>query len=178
VRLWDLWLSGGIVRRGATTLLPPGELVRDTVSGTAVRAEPEATGSTISVRGRLFKALYADAWALAWNDTTALYRPRYQSRSELYVQTALLDRFPRGNFGLLASLAHEYRSRVLFAQPDGSVRVAPDARTLAFKLEIRIQTAVLSYQFRNLMQERYSLVPGFPMPRQTQFYGVRWEFWN
>ena len=67
---------------------------------------------------------------------------------------------------------------MLFAQPDGSVRIAPDARTLAFKLEIRIQTAVLSYQFRNLLQERYSLVPGFPMPRQTQFYGVRWEFWN
>jgi hypothetical protein len=178
VRLWDFWVSGGIVRRAATTLLPPGELVRDTTSGTAVRTEGEATGSTVSVRGRLFKAVHADAWALAWNDTTALYRPRYQSRSELYVQTPLLGRFPRGNFGLLASLAHEYRSRVLFAQPDGSVRVAPDARTLAFKLEIRIQTAVISYQFRNLLQERYSLVPGFPMPRQTQFYGVRWEFWN
>ena len=54
----------------------------------------------------------------------------------------------------------------------------PDVRTLAFKLEIRVQTAVVSYQFRNVLQERYQLVPGFQMPRQTQFYGVRWEFWN
>jgi hypothetical protein len=29
-----------------------------------------------------------------------------------------------------------------------------------------------------VLQERYELVPGFLMPRQTQFYGVRWEFWN
>jgi hypothetical protein len=49
---------------------------------------------------------------------------------------------------------------------------------IAFKLEIRIQTAVVSYQFRNLLQERYQQVPGFPYPRQSQFYGVRWEFWN
>jgi hypothetical protein len=178
VRLWDLWITGGILRRAATTLLPPGELTADTTSGTAVRTEGEATATTLGVRGRLFHALYADAWAVAWNDTVGLYRPRYQTRSELFLKTNLLDRFPRGQFGLLASLAHEYRSRVRFAQPDGSLRIAPDVRTLAFKLEIRIQTAVLSYQFRNVMQERYSYVPGFPMPRQTQFYGVRWEFWN
>ena len=59
-----------------------------------------------------------------------------------------------------------------------SVRIAPGFRALAFRLEIRIQTAVVSYQFRNLLQEKYAQVPGFFMPRQTQFYGVRWEFWN
>ena len=111
-------------------------------------------------------------------DSTGLYRPRYQTRSELYVQTNLLQRFPRGNFGLLTSLAHEYRSSSRFAQADGSERSVAGFRTLAFKLEIRIQTAVVSYQFRNLLQERYAQVPGFIMPRQTQFYGVRWDFWN
>jgi hypothetical protein len=46
-------------------------------------------------------------------------------------------------------------------------------------LEIRVQTAVVSYQFRNVLQERrYRLIPGFVMPRQTQLYGVRWDFWN
>jgi hypothetical protein len=53
-----------------------------------------------------------------------------------------------------------------------------DSRVISFKLEIRVQTAVVSYQFRNVLQERYSLVPGFAMPRQTQFYGIRWDFWN
>ena len=178
VRLGDLWLSGGIIRRDATTLIPPAELIADTVIGTAVRTEGEATARTAAIRGRLFKSLYADAWGIAWNDSTGLYRPRYQSRGELYLQTNLLNRFPKGNFGLLASLAHEYRSSARFPLPGDSVVSIPDVRTLAFKLEIRVQTAVVSYQFRNVLQERYQLVPGFIMPRQTQFYGVRWDFWN
>ena len=45
-------------------------------------------------------------------------------------------------------------------------------------VEIRVQTAVVSYQFRNVLQQRYLEVPGFVMPRQTQLYGVRWDFWN
>ena len=32
--------------------------------------------------------------------------------------------------------------------------------------------------YRNVLQERYRLIPGFQMPRQTQLYGVRWDFWN
>ena len=178
VRLADFWISGGVIRRGATTLLPPAELIRDTVVGTSVRTEGEATAQTVAVRGRLFKALYADAWGIAWSDSGGYYRPRYQSRAELYIQTNLLDRFPRGNFGLLTSLAHEYRSSVRFPLPGDSSVTTGHIRTLAFKLEIRIQTAVVSYQFRNLLQERYSFVPGFQMPRQTQFYGIRWDFWN
>lgn len=178
VRLGDLWVSGGLIRRGATTLMPPGEIVTDTVVGSAVRTEEEATARTVAVRGRLFKSLYADAWGIAWDDTAGFYRPRYQSRAELYIQTSLLDRFPKGNFGLLTSLAHEYRSKVSFPLPGDSVITTGHIRTLAFKLELRIQTAVVSYQFRNVLQERYQLVPGFSMPRQTQFYGVRWEFWN
>jgi hypothetical protein len=179
IRLRDLWESAGIMRRGATTLIPPSELViRGDTSGSAVRVEGEATARTLSVRGRLYRAINADAWAVAWSDTTGLYRPRYQTRSELYIQTNLLDRFPKGNFGLLASLAHEYRSTTRFPTRGKGVLDVGDSRTIAFRLEIRIQTAVVSYQFRNLLQERYSLVPGLNMPRQTQFYGVRWEFWN
>ncbi|HKH90209.1 MAG TPA: Plug domain-containing protein [Gemmatimonadaceae bacterium] len=178
VRLGELWISGGLIRRGATTLLPPAELIRDTVIGTAVRLEGKATARTVAMRGRLFKSLYADAWGIAWDDTTGLYRPRYQSRGELYIQTNLLNRFPSGNFGLFASLAHEYRSTVRFALPGTGLITAGDVRTVAFRLEIRVQTAVVSYQFRNLLQERYQLVPGFYLPRQTQFYGVRWDFWN
>jgi hypothetical protein len=177
VRVRDLWLSVGVLKRGPTILLPPAELDSSYAKLSAMRTEQEATGKTAAVRGRLWRAVNVDAWAVAWNDSTGLYRPRYQTRSELYIQTSLLDRFPRGNFGLLASLAHEYRSNTRFASGD-TVRVAPGFRRVDFKLEIRIQTAVVSYQFRNVLQERYQEIPGFPMPRQTQFYGVRWDFWN
>ena len=177
VRLRDVWVSGGVLRRGATTLLPPAELGLTYTRPSTLRAEGEATGATVALRGRLYRAVNVDAWAVRWNDSTGLYRPQYQTRSELYIQTNLLNRFPRGNFGLLGSLAHEYRSNTRFDSGD-TVRVAQGFRSLAFKLEIRIQTAVVSYQFRNLLQEKYAPVPGFFLPRQTQFYGVRWDFWN
>ena len=178
VKLRDVWVSGGILRRGATTLLPPAELGVAYARPGALRIEPEATGATLAMRGRLYRALNVDAWAVRWNDSTGFYRPQYQTRSELYLQTNLLNRFPRGNFGLLGSLAHEYRSNARFAVPGDTVRIAQGFRTVAFKLELRIQTAVVSYQFRNLLQEKYAQVPGFFLPRQTQFYGVRWDFWN
>ncbi|HEX5972580.1 MAG TPA: Plug domain-containing protein [Gemmatimonadaceae bacterium] len=180
IRVHDLWFIGGVLRRGATTLLPASGMDEDSAysrSG-AARVEGQATATTAAIRGRIYGPLHADAWAVAWSDTTGLYRPRYQTRSELYLQTNLLQRFPRGNFGLLASLAHEYRSSSRFAQADGSIRSVAGFRRLDFKLELRIQTAVVSYQFRNVLQERYAEVPGFIMPRQTQFYGVRWDFWN
>jgi hypothetical protein len=178
LRLRDVWVSGGVLRRGATTLLPPAEFDTAAARPRALRVEGEATGATVALRGRLYRAINVDAWAVRWSDSTGLYRPRYQTRSELYIQTNLLERFPRGNFGLLASLAHEYRGNARFVTVGDSVRVARAFRTVAFKLEIRIQTAVLSYQFRNLLQEKYAEVPGFFMPRQLQFYGIRWDFWN
>jgi hypothetical protein len=177
VRLRDVWLSGGVIRRGATTLLPAADFDSSYGRPTAMRIEGAATAATASIRGRLYKAVNVDAWGIAWNDSTGLYRPRYQTRSELYIQTNLLDKFPRGNFGLLASLAHEYRSNARFAAGD-TVNTALGFRSVAFKVEIRIQTAVVSYQFRNLLQESYAQAPGFRLPRQTQFYGVRWDFWN
>jgi hypothetical protein len=178
IKLFDVWLSAGMLRRAATTLLPAANLDTSYSRPGAMRVEGQATATTLSARGRLYKAINVDASALAWTDSTGLYRPKYQTRSELYIQTSLLDRFPRGNFGLLASVAHEYRSSARFALADGSVRTAAGFRTLNFKLEIRIQSAVVSYQFRNLLQEKFAEVPGYNLPRQTQFYGVRWEFWN
>lgn len=178
VRVRDVWLSGGIMRRGKTTLLAPAVFGTEYEGSAAVRREGDVSARTLAARGRLWRAVNVDAWAVAWNDSLGFYRPRYQTRSELYIQSNLLNRFPNGNFGLLTSLAHEYRSNSLFATSGDSVRVAPGYRMITFKLEIRIQTAVVSYQFRNLLQEKYQQVPGFPYPRQSQFYGVRWEFWN
>ena len=178
IRIRDLWVSAGVIRRGPTTLLPPAELGGVYQSRDVWRTEGTATARTLSVRGRLYRAVYADAWAVAWGDSLGLYRPQYQTRSELYLQTNLLDRFPKGNFGLLTSIAHEYRSSSLFPVDATNNRSAGGYRLLSFKIEIRVQTAVVTYQFRNLLQERYAEIPGFLMARQTQFYGVRWDFWN
>lgn len=177
VRLAGLWFSGGIMRRDGALLAPP------LVFSQAYQPveSPEAIGAVAAIRGRLYKALRANVMAVRWNDSSGFYRPRYQARSELYVATNWLSRFPSGNFGILASAVHEYRSTTHFPillENQEIVATVGDSRTYNLQLEIRIVNAVLSYQFRNVRGDLYQLLPGYTMPRQTQYYGVRWEFWN
>jgi len=195
IRLLGLWLGGGVVRRDSLLLDPPivyGSLwVDTTINGATTRIhrntllpvlEPPATGLTARIDGPLYKAIRANVFAIRWNDSAGYYRPRYQTRSEIYLQTNWLSRFPSGNFGVLISLSHEYRSQTLFPfSRTGTNPIpvsVPDSRTLNFHLEIRIVSATAFYQFRNMSGQPYELVPGYVMPRLNQFYGVRWEFWN
>jgi hypothetical protein len=173
VRVGEVWLGGGVIRRAGASLAAPTIYSRRFEP----RTEPAATGGFATIRGRLWGPLHADVSAIQWQDGGGFYRPRYQARSELYVATTLPKRFPSGNFGLLASLLHEYRSHTLFPTATGADR-AGGYRVLSGLIEIRILQAVLTYQYRNLLVEDYVTLPGYLMPRQSQFYGVRWEFWN
>lgn len=191
IRLLDLWLIGGLMRRDSTFLPPPlmFATTRDTTGGQpsvigtpyVTTAAPAAIGITAALRGTLYQALRADLEAIRWNDSAGFYRPHWQTRSEVYLSTNWLSRFPSGNFGVLVALTHEYRSRTYFpitANGGTTVASVPDAKVYNFHIEFRILSAILSYQFRNLIGYPYQTVPGLLMPRQTQFYGVRWEFWN
>jgi len=173
LRIHGLWLIGGILRRDSTLIAPAREFDTSYIS---VRA-PGATGFEAAVRGTLWRFIGADVWGVRWNDSTGAYRPQYQTRSELYVRTNLAKQFPSNNFGLMASIIHEYRSNVHFpslisSQPS----IGTGYRTLSLLLEIRVVSATISWQFRNMLGERYSEIGGFVMPRQMNFYGVRWSF--
>jgi hypothetical protein len=174
LRLRGLWFIGGIVRRDSVRLTGPR------VFDTTFAATPSATatGVSASIRGRLWGPFYANVFGIRWSDSAGLYRPQFQTRSELYVSTNLIERFPSGNFGLLGSIVHEYRSATRFPMTTGGFDRTGGYRTYSTLLEIRIADAVVSWQFRNFLGERYSQVPGFSAPRQTNFYGVRWQFWN
>jgi hypothetical protein len=173
VRIRELWIGGGLLQRGAVAVRAPLVL-----TGTLVPViEPSATGIFVSAHGRIVGPLFVDAYGVQWNDSAGHYRPRYQARSQLYVQSNFLTRFPSGNFGLIAAVTHEYRSHTLFPSAN-ETRRAGGYRIIGGLLEIRIQEAVATYQFRNLLLERYAQVPGLEAARQTQYYGVRWPFWN
>ncbi len=173
LRLGDLWLSGGLLVRDATQLAAP--LVYDTAF---VAAEEERqTGVFASIQGRLWRGIRADVHGVAW-DTAGLYRPKYQTRSDVFIRTTLPRRFPSGNFGFRSSVRHDYRSPVYFPRRDGSLGRTNTSRVLTGLLEIRIVNAILFFQTRNFLRDEYELVPGYQMPRQVQLYGVRWEFWN
>ncbi len=174
LRLYTLWFIGGVMRRDSTTLSAPK--LFDTLF--TPRADEAAIGATAAIRGQLWRLLHVDLSAVRWNDSLGFYRPQYQTRSELFIQTNLLERFPTNDFGIKASAVHEYRSGMRFPVGTSAVVSEPGYRTISTLLEIRILSATLSWQFRNVIGERYFQVPTFVMPRQTNFYGVRWEFLN
>ena len=174
LRIHDFWVGGGTIMRGAAALAAPS-LVNDSLT---IAREPSATATFITLQGRVWRGIHADAFALKWSDSTGLYRPQYQTHSLLYISTALLDRFPRNTFHFYLGLTHEYRSATYFPMGDAGLERVPGYRTIGAQLEIRIERAVLSYRFTNALGEKYSQVPGFLMPRQSSVYGVRWEFWN
>jgi hypothetical protein len=173
IRLHQLWLIGGVLRRDSALLAPAREYDTSYIAQHA----PGATGFEAAFRGQLWGPLGADVYGIRWNDSTGAYRPQYQTRAELYVRTNLRNRFPSNNFGLMASVIHEYRSDVHFpslASPQPSIGTG--FRTISLLLEIRVVSATISWQFRNMLGERYSEIGGFVMPRQMNFYGVRWSF--
>lgn len=173
VRVGRLWLSGGVMRRDPVVLDAP-----TIFSGaTATVVDSSAQAVFAAVKGKVWKAIYADLQGIQWRDTGSFYRPKYQARSELYLSTSLLDRFPSGNFHLLVSAAHEYRSSSLWPDTAGTVRLQ-GYRMLSTLIQVRIVSAEVFWSFRNVFGERYAQIPGYRLPRLTNIYGVRWEFWN
>ncbi len=172
LQLGRLWVTGGGMLRHSTTLAAP--VIFD--SAYQVVTEPEARGMFATARGRIWNALYADVVGVHWEEPGA-YRPEWQARSELYLKSNWLSRFPSGHFGILASVRHDYRSPVFFPVAN-TIRIAQPSRIFTTQLEIRLVSAVAFWQFRNVVGELYEIVPGYEMPRQGNLYGVRWQFWN
>jgi hypothetical protein len=172
VRLNRAWLSAGLLSRDTAQLVAP--IIFDT-SFTAGASGP-VSGLFVSLRGKIWKDVGFDATAIKW-DSAGSFLPAYQTRTQLYVNTGWLSRFPSGNFNVLFAITHEYRTRAFFPVGE-TVLESSQYRTLNAQLEIRLLQATLTYQFRNVLNEQYQQVPGFFMHRPVQYYGVRWYFFN
>lgn len=173
LRIHSAWLTAGVMSRDTAVLVAP--VVFDT--GFRATSQAPARGFFVGLRGKVWKDVGFDVSAVKW-DSAGPYRPEFQTRSQIYVNSDMRRRFPSGNLHVLAAVTHEYRTAAFFPIEEEEPLRSSQYRTLGFLLEIRLLTATLSYQFRNLLNAQYSQVPGFPMPRPVQFYGVRWEFFN
>ena len=174
VRLARLNLSGGVLARDSTVIAPA--TIFDT--SYVARGDGPIVGPFVAMRGGLWREINVDAFGVAWGDEAGPYRPRYQSRVQLYLATRWLSRFPSGNFGFLASGALDYKSDACFPTRDGGCERSSQSRIVSTLLEVRIMQAAITWQFQNVRLAQYNRVPGFDMPRGVNFYGVRWEFLN
>ncbi|HVT39001.1 MAG TPA: Plug domain-containing protein [Gemmatimonadaceae bacterium] len=174
LRWRDRWFTGGMVRRSASRLAAPVEL------DTALRAinAPATTGTTFSLRGPLALGWALDLDVVNWG-APGPYRPQTQAHSRLLFESSFPGKFPRGNFHVLAAGMYDYRSMIsvpLGTNPLGQSAAA--AGVYSTLLEIRIGSAVISWQNRNIAGLPYETFPGYLMPRLTNIYGLRWNFWN
>ena len=173
LRIGGLWFTGGAVTLDSIHVTPP--IIFDS---TFVADDQGRTRALFGgIRGRVWKAIYADVFAFRW-ERQAAYRPQMQVRSEVFLRTRWLKKFPSGQFGALISLRHDYRDGISFPRASGN-SVALSSHELNSLLEIRLVDAVLFWRQRySIGQRGNELVPGYGLPRQTTLYGVRWDFWN
>jgi len=172
IRVWNPWIFAGYMTRD-TAMLPAPQMI-DTIYH--VVAMGKRKGIYGGIRGKLFKDLNAEVLATKW-DTAGFYQPKTQVRSELFLNTRWLSKFPSGSFGLKLSATHEYRGAVRFPVGDG-LKGTASSQVFSGLIEIRILRGVASYQVRNVFGEIYQQFPDFVMPRSIGIYGLRWEFWN
>lgn len=179
LRLVRLWLSGGVMRRDAESV--PGLSAYD--SSFAPATAGAATGIFGTARGKILGDIGVDLMAVRWN-APGYYRPQFQSREEIYLDTRWLSRFPSGHFGFYGSVGHEYRQNVIFPRTgsveaiNGGGAVAQYSHVLVTRVEVRIHDAVIFWHSTYGITPLYEYVPGYVQPRQRFLYGVRWQFWN
>lgn len=172
VRLGRMWVSGGLMTRDTAYL--PAPVVFDTAFQAA--AAGPTTGVFATMRGKVWRDVGLNIVGIRYDDEGA-YRPQYEVRSQLYLDSDMRNRFPSGNLNILVAFTHEYRTQARFPIATGFVEPS-QFRTWGLLLEVRLLTATLTYQYRNFMNEEYQMVPGFAMPRPINYYGVRWNFAN
>ncbi|NUO64480.1 MAG: Plug domain-containing protein [Gemmatimonadaceae bacterium] len=186
VRHHDAWISVGGLYRDSTLAAVPWVYYSD-FSPDSARHPPlrvavsGARGAFVTVRGKLFRDAGLDATVTRWTSPD-FFRPQYEARSEIFLRTRWLSRFPKGEFALNATLIHEYRSSTRFPTygPAGQMGLtdATGSQALSSLIELHIRSAYITWQYRNFLGVNYALVPGYLMPHKTNFYGVRWEFFN
>jgi hypothetical protein len=167
-----MWLTGGAIRRDTSFL--PAAIALDTSFGSGVQAA--SNGLFATMHGKFYRDIGLDVSATRY-EAAGIYRPQYETRSRLYLDSDMRSKFPSGNLNILLAVTHDYRTQVLFPTANGFVE-SSQYRTWSAELELRLLTATVSFQYRNFLGAEYQQVPGFTMPNGAWVYGVSWSFFN
>lgn len=182
------WQVGVRLRRGASELDVTTErhgAFRAPTFGTFAAQVPRAT--TIDV------VTLTAAWDLRpWTWLTfhgwyrhpldpihAAYEPPHHTRAALTFRSRFFPHYRRGVFDLMVQAELEGWGDGVVGTSSLGVPIALEGATVVhYLLEVRLVGAILFWTFRNPQLEQYAILPGFPMPRGLQRFGVRWEFTN
>lgn len=109
----------------------------------------------------------------------AAWEPAHHTRVSATFRSRFLPHFRRGAFDLLAEATLEgWSDGTAGLDASGNAIGLEGATVINYRIEFRLVGALLYWTLINPALERYAVVPGFPMARGLQRFGVRWEFAN
>jgi hypothetical protein len=107
------------------------------------------------------------------------YEPPHHTRLAATFRSRFLPSFRRGALDVLIQFGVEAWSDGVMGRDAAGTAIRLDGHGAGdWLVELRLLSAVLYWNLRNAQAERYEVVPGAPMARAAQRYGVRWEFTN
>jgi len=167
------WMfSGGAIYRDTVATPAPVVFAR----GIDVSLLPAEVGGIVEAAGPVYRAIRFSGQSTLWQ-SERVYRPQAEIRASLGLDTEWRKRFPHGDFTIRAYGIVEHRGALLVPTAD-TPTLLPAATVFSSNLEIRIKTATIMWQFRNLLGLPYQTIPGYSMPSRINLYGVRWNFFN
>lgn len=172
VRFGRIWVTGGALRRDTSFL--PAAVAFD--SSFRSGHQGTSTGIFSTIRGKFWRDIGVDLSGVRY-EAAGIYRPQYETRARLFLDSDMRAKFPSGNLNILLAVTHDYRTQALFPTATGFVE-SSQYRTWSADAEIRLLTATIFFQYRNFLGAQYDQVPGFTMPSITSIYGIRWNFAN
>lgn len=173
-RVFGLSLSGGLATRGQTSVAAPVALDSSLVRVTTGAVK----GAVFEMHRTVYRDLSFAVSGIRWEGQGA-YRPQMEIHSSLTLDSSFPGKFPRSNFHMLASAMYDHRTPMFFPTRSGGIgATTTPLDVLSARLEFRIESGTVFIQGTNLTGKIYDTAPGYVMPRNMQYYGIRWEFWN
>ncbi|MDA1080522.1 MAG: Plug domain-containing protein [Gemmatimonadetes bacterium] len=174
VRVRGRWIGGGVRRVDAGRVSGPVEF------DSAAQAVdiPKGSALTVSAGGPVWRNWNVQTNVVQWDAATP-FRPQTEVRTKFWFASDFRERFPNSTFEVMAALNHEFRSRLFV--PNGTDPIGQVSKAYSVfgtLLEIRIASAVISWDYRNMVGLNYETFPGYVMPKIASVYGIRWQFWN
>lgn len=95
------------------------------------------------------------------------------------IRTRLLGLFPSGALEIKAELGLEgWKDGLLARDSSGTAVALPAAVFVRSYLQVNLESFSVFWDSRNLTGNTQAFVPGFPIPRYSGIFGIRWTFWN
>jgi hypothetical protein len=135
--------------------------------------------TTVSYEIRPYRWFSISGW---WRDPGAdsvPFEPRNHALTRFTFRSAFLPKFRRNVFDMMAQVEIESWGRGVAGRDSTGALVPLGGYTVwNYHFQFKLVGAVIYWTMRNALFKRYTIIPGYELPRGISRFGIRWEFTN